>query len=1522
MSNKPKRFSSPKKLAVAIASVAMFAPFVAVGTASAAPTDPVEVTVNGSDVAAAAKNRNGLTFKGFGVLSANSTSALLMDYKAQNPEAYWNLINTLFGGDNPIMNTVKIEMGNDRNTSTGPNAATMRSSDEYPNVAREPGFQLAADAMKVNPNVKVSILRWRSPAWVKSNDDVYKWYKNTILAVYRQYGYMVDSVNPHINESGPNFAWTKDFANRVKTDEVGFIGAGTTKDLDGNDVLAWSSDAEKEAFHKIRTIISDEVGTGSFGDDMINDEALRNAVDIAGYHYNTADQGSNFKTLADKYDKEIWNSEAQSTFSVGADRPNNTMNLDSGEGNGTNNGKYDGSSGTGIGGINSPLEMANTFVKGFTQSRRTNFVYQPAIGSFYDGFQYSSKELVSARDPWSGWLYYDTGMSVLEHVSGFAKTGYESNADDVDADGIWRGIPAASRSDITDGNPPGRGTGSNASRGGATSYMTLAAPDKSAFSTVIVNDSQYTKTYKIKAVDMNVGDTMELWETKGAGTSGSYASNYMKPVAETKADADGYYTFTVAPWSIATATTLDKATKNADGSLTAKDGQGSRVAASKEYTNGADQAVLDTDESGDQNGVTWDNTLYADDYDYSGKTVESYDPKSGKTITEDFLKSRGGDTGATPLYTNDTNGAFEVVKQSDGNYVLRQQLSAGMQDGGWNGGAWNGGDPITTIGDNRWANYKASVDVLFEQDGYAWIGAREQGGTNGGNNVSAAQLRVKSDGTWEFYRFGSKLASGNLSDVEGVNWKAGTGVWNNIAVQVAGNVYTAYVNGVQVTQVTDDKQQATGRIQLGSGYTNVQYDNLKVETLDGYTPYYTDLIDNMHMRSWDDVATPALQYNDKWQHLNGQGMYVYKRSISNSTGKGAQLTYTFTGTGLDINGANNGKAKLNVTVDGKQIAASAATIAAGSMYTTYILRGLPDGEHTVTIETADDNAISVDTVGVVQYTAAGDVDTTALKTAVDSYADLKAEDWSAKSWAIFANNLENAKAALADPVGYGLDVEGMNAIISRLDTARQNLTDGSIAEEVQELGFTGLAVVKTDVANLPTKLAVKDGKETAVTWDSDAKSKLASAADYSKVKLSGVTTDKQVDGSKYKFTIEVEAIPANTTYFIDSGTNGKDSPEYTAVKSAVKGLLNDKVDQTSDGSTWGYDANAIKVKSNTDINDKQNTGLYSDDDDVTYYLPLKAGKYKLTAGFQEWWGQENRESAQAVIAADGTTLATGDNLKLGKANPNLTGTVEFTVPTDQTVKYVVSKVGNAQKPVISWLGVAEVADYGFSTAVVKGTDLPKQISVDGLTFDVKSWDKSAASAVADAADYSRVKVSGVKADDTVFSTEVEVIPDGVQYFIDSGTNGKDSPEYTAVKSAVKGLLNDKVDQTSDGSTWGYNPDGQNTYGSGDINDKSSTGLWAGKGKSTIYYLPLKAGTYDLSAGFHEWWGVSRNMKVVVTAADGTELANGNADLSGDAPDVTSTSTIKVDKDQTVTLTVSGVSADPVISWVAVANHKG
>ena len=123
---------------------------------------------------------------------------------------------------------------------------------------------------------------------------------------------------------------------------------------------------------------------------------LMEAVDIVGYHYNPYDDSQgNFKKLAEQYDKEIWNSEAQATFGSTADRPNNNMK------------EQDNTAGTGIGGNGGPLEMADTAIKGFVNSRRTHFVYQPTFGAFYEGCQYNYKDVMSARDPWSGYVNYD-----------------------------------------------------------------------------------------------------------------------------------------------------------------------------------------------------------------------------------------------------------------------------------------------------------------------------------------------------------------------------------------------------------------------------------------------------------------------------------------------------------------------------------------------------------------------------------------------------------------------------------------------------------------------------------------------------------------------------------------------------------------------------------------------------------------------------------------------------------------------------------------------------------------------------------------------------------------------------------------------------------------------------------------------------------------------------------------------------------------------------------------------------------
>lgn len=877
-----------------------------------------KILLDGNNVKAS--NINGLTFKGFGVLSGNSSSALLMDYKAEHPEKYAELLQILFGGTRPIMTHVKIEMGNDRNNSTGPDPATMRLESEAANVKRHPGFQLAADARNVNPNLKVSILRWNAPGWANTNDKIYTWYKDTILTAYRQYGYMIDYINPGVNEQAPLLTWTKTFANRVKTDSTGF-----------------NDSTEKSLYNSIKVVISDEVGIGSFGDDMVSDVTLRDAVAVAGYHYNTDDDSAgDFKKLAEQFDKEIWNSEAQATFSNTAFRPNNNM-------------KDPTVSGTGIGGINGPLEMGNTIIKGFVNSRRTHFIYQPAIGSFYEGGQYSFKELVSARDPWSGWIHYDAGLDILRHFSWFAKAGWENQTNTA---GVWRAVPQSSYTGATGTNPIN-------GRNGTPSYMTLAAPDKKNFSTVFINDSEYTQKYHITTANMGYTGkpSLEMWETRAADTGKAFNSNYMKYIGNVSADTSGVYNITVKPYSVMTVTTL------------ANHG-------AAEYTKPlpveGERTVLDTDATGSVQN-TRDNILYADNFDYSGKTVPVIGTDGQITGSQSYIDSRGGSKSVIPRYTSDRNGAFEVyLPEGSSNYVLRQQVDQSIMG---LGGTWNNGNPITAIGDNRWMNYTASVDVSFEHNSteggnnYAAIGARQQGGDSSHYmNGTPYFLKFWFDGGWSLHISGSSVASGNVvSGTGGVkisSFNTSYNAWHNIAIKVVENKVTAVLDGVTLYTYTDSKQRLSGRVDLASGYYNTRFDNLKVETIDGYSPYYSEVLDNLEMHDLSSVPAAKLVYSGSWAHENGKSMYNYQRSLSTSKGAGATLQYTFKGTGLDILGPNDGSAKLEVTVDGKVVNTSASTVTSGNFYQTFTLRALNYEEHTVRLKVLSGTLV-VDAVAVV-----------------------------------------------------------------------------------------------------------------------------------------------------------------------------------------------------------------------------------------------------------------------------------------------------------------------------------------------------------------------------------------------------------------------------------------------------------------------------------------------------------------------------------------------------------------------------
>ena len=865
MRMKGKRF-----LNLALAAVmAMSVPSAGPTNVHAAVTPDYTVTIKGSDVDTEAKNINGLTYKGFGMLNGNSTSNLLLDYKYEHPEKYNEMMQYLFGGEYPLFTHIKMEMGNDGNNSTGAEACTMRYEDEEADASRSPGFVMAADAKKINPNVKISILRWEVPKWVAAKNPnsaklsagegyeaVYKWYRETIFDAYEKYGYMVDFVNPDKNEtSAPDTAFIKWFSERVKNEK---------------DFPSYIDAEAQEAYNNIRIIASDENKSLEIVPAMRNDQALYDAVDIIGFHYRT-NATDDYVKMADVDDKEVWYSEGCATFGYSELQENKTSSY---SGGGYNN---DPEYGVGtIGGFQGPLALMDSFITAFASSRRTHYMFQPAIGSFYEGIQYGHKELLSARDPWSGYIHYDPALYMLEHYAKFAKMGWEDS--EPDTNDIWRVITNATGAAFA-GSASEHAT---AGIDGNAGYMTLASPDKKDFSVVIVNNTRNAKTFKIADEDMELStDSLNLWVTQ--------TDSYLKKGETITRESDGWYV-TAPAYSISTATTLDTEPERAPA----------------DEIHNEDRAVLDTDKTGKTNGVTDDKVLYADDFEY-------------KEEPAGYLRERGNE----PRYMLDAHGAWVVE-----NGKLKHELASSVAQ-------WNGGEPSTIVGDFRWMDYMASVDMEIpggSSNTWARLAVRSQTGMNWNN--SGYTLEMNGSGTWKLYRIGTVVGEGAV--------KANADGKYKVRIAALGDTIKIIIDNTVVTTYKDNIPMLAGRVKLSSTWNQVYFDNLLIEQLDGGIPYALSMVDGQ-----DD----SVSYEGNWTIANPGGGSAddWYRTMSVTNAADASFRFPIKGSGFAILGTNDGSAKLDVYVDGTLKEENAGTLASPARGETYSLTDLPFGDHEIKV---------------------------------------------------------------------------------------------------------------------------------------------------------------------------------------------------------------------------------------------------------------------------------------------------------------------------------------------------------------------------------------------------------------------------------------------------------------------------------------------------------------------------------------------------------------------------------------------
>lgn len=332
------------------------------------------------------------SFRGLGAVTGNNSSRLLMDYKAKSPDSYWEIMELLFSPKYGAgLTHVKVEFGADINSSSGTEPCIKRYESELADVTRGAGFMFAADAKKINPEITVDFLRWGEPAWVtkafERNQENgfearYKWYKETIDAVYDTYELKIDYVSADANETGEADAeWIIYFSKRLKSEKN-----------------------QRYDYRNIKIVASDEVSSRNIAKQMAENEELRNAVDVIGLHYTTYGD-ENTQLLNEKYAKEIWYSEGiapcnVSQYSVNADN-------------------------SGISGINSVIDVTNRIINSYCHGSMVMYEYQPAVCAYYTGSNYAPKHLIEAIQPWSGFYEIGSGLWGAAHITHFIEKGWK-----------------------------------------------------------------------------------------------------------------------------------------------------------------------------------------------------------------------------------------------------------------------------------------------------------------------------------------------------------------------------------------------------------------------------------------------------------------------------------------------------------------------------------------------------------------------------------------------------------------------------------------------------------------------------------------------------------------------------------------------------------------------------------------------------------------------------------------------------------------------------------------------------------------------------------------------------------------------------------------------------------------------------------------------------------------------------------------------------------------------------------------
>ena len=800
-----------------------------------------------------------------------------------------------------------------------------------------------------------------------------------------------------------------------------------------------------------------------------------------------------------------------------------------------------------------------------------------------------------------------------------------------------------------------------------------------------------------------------------------------------------------------------------------------------------------------------------------------------------------------------------------------------------------------------------------------------------GADLAGYSVRVFDTGRWELRKRDTVVQTGTTFLFD-------TSAWHTLQLEARENVITATLDGQVLATYADTSSTPimSGRISIVSGYYNTWFDNLAVTPIDGLS---------WHAVKIDD-ADSRISYPNGFSFTQAGFAHFNRTQHVLSTGR--SFTFDMNGTGFNLIGATAASA-LSITIDGEP-ARTANVGATGNRQTSYWLRGLTDGPHTVTVRTTS-GTFTLDGVDVlIGGGGTGAVDpairpvsvtqtlprlTTAPAVVPALPATLAATSetgaaidapitWQANP-AQFANPYDMVKV---DGTFVNNPSLAVSAYVEVVPPGTRYFVDANAPAD-------GVAFPAIDAAAGDTLInTTPDAAYTsAAGWGRvgtyTGKGRL-NQTPYDKSKETGWYTSGPSTPIAYRFTLpagEYEIASGHTEWW-NPGSNRSRRVTTTIGYADAAGL---PVSQT--------------IGTHTFVNGSLGTtsvlrGTFTLTQPTTVTFSV-AGTGGTEAPALSWIGINDKRvvvdksalSALLTEASEAPRRAYTADSWQAMRTVGISSKVVYddVLATQEQVDAAASALQAAIDALIE-VAYIPAADYRIAVEVgAQAIELPETVelsTISGVKQDVAvTWTGTPTAATPFA-----VETLPGSADGVAVTLAVEVVPVGTVYFVDAASlvGGGTSPSFDAVATLRGDLLrNDAPDGAfTDAAGWGLvNPvdTGAGFVGakgrvSGTYDKQRTTGWWASSGGSIDYRLTLPAGSYELTSGYQEWWGVTRQVVPSVTVGD--EVISGTpVNLSSSSTSGTSTIAFSLEEETTVLFRAARGTgtADPVLSWLSVVD---